>query len=308
MSEPVERKRVLVVDDALATRLAVAESLQPGGAARQDGGYAIEAAASSEEALAVLEKGPCILVLADLALLGVQPAEWLQSTRQLAPRAQVFLMADYGNNQLAAAATQLGADGHVIKPFTLDHMREIVERAADHAEGSNDRAAPLPADVHAAPERSPDARFPLALPQVLEQLLADTGARCILLLTASGHSVEVAGRTRELHVPTLGALIAANFSAAAELSRQLGNQGDFRASHHDGAECSVYTYEAADDLLLAVVFGAQSKPGAVWLFAKRAAAELAYLAPTKNTPLPSAEGLASGIDAELSRLLEGSSA
>ena len=304
MSESVEPKRVLVVDDALATRLAVAESLQTSGPAPQGGAYVIEAAPSSAEALALLEQGPCLLVLADLGLLGAEPAEWLQAARQLAPKARFFLMADYGDTRIADAAVRLGADGHLIKPFTLDHMREIVERASDHAEDCAGQAD-QPARFEPAPSAgNAEARLPPSVPRILERLLADTGARCILLLTGSGHPVESAGRTGDVHVPTLGALIAANFAAAAELSRQLGNQSDFRASHHDGAECSVYTYEAANDLLLAVVFGAQSKPGAVWLFARRAAAELAYLAPTKTTPLPSAAGLASDIDAELSRLLE----
>jgi CheY-like chemotaxis protein len=111
--------------------------------------------------------------------------------------------------------------------------------------------------------------------QSLETLCADARARCVLLITTSGYPVDGEGQTQGLHLPTLGALIAANFAAAAELSRQLGNAADFRASHHQGPDSHIYTYKVSQDLLLAVIFGAESRAGAVWLFAKRAAAALA---------------------------------
>lgn len=143
--------------------------------------------------------------------------------------------------------------------------------------------APLP------PASAPTAPVPPSARESLELLWSDTRARCVLLITTSGYPVDAVGQTYGLHLPTLGALIAANFAAAAELSRQMGNPADFRASHHQGPDSHIYTYKASQELLLAVIFGEDSRAGAVWLFAKRAAAALGA-PPVLEPPTVEAEG------------------
>ena len=286
-------KRVLVVDDALVTRLSVAEGLQG-----LETSILVEPAESIDVALHKVQRDGTILILAEVSLLGEDRDAAVAALREQAPEAQIFLTGDFFDAHLAEVAARLGVDGCVHKPFTLEHMREIVERAAEPAE---ERDAPASRRFRPAPAlrqlpKDPDPRTALpSVTGVLERLLESAGARVVLLLTMEGHSVAAKGQLRGLHIPTLGALTAANFAAAAELSRQLGNETEFRASHHTGPNCSIYTYEAADNLLLAVVFDTQSVPGAVWLFARRAAAELANVLPLPSTALPTS-GLAEAVD------------
>ena len=148
--------------------------------------------------------------------------------------------------------------------------------------------------------------LPPAVYESLEKLLAETRARAVLLITTDGYPVDAAGATQGLHLPTLGALISADFAAAAELSRLLGNPSDFRASHHQGSHCHIYTYMANEDLLLAVIFDKESRAGAVWLFAKRAGEDIADELALQPALVGLDQDLAPEMDAKLDELFEDS--
>ncbi|MBN1318528.1 MAG: roadblock/LC7 domain-containing protein [Anaerolineales bacterium] len=115
---------------------------------------------------------------------------------------------------------------------------------------------------------------------VLEQLgrlQTDTGARCVVLLNSSGYPIETAGATNGLDVSSIGALVAANFAAAAELARLLGRGSVFKSSYHEGlgeTDQNIFAYNVNGDVLLAVIFGEKSKPGIVWYCTRRTAAAL----------------------------------
>jgi DNA-binding NarL/FixJ family response regulator/predicted regulator of Ras-like GTPase activity (Roadblock/LC7/MglB family) len=300
------QRRVLVLDDTPVTRLAVVESLLDSGST-----YIVDSARSVDQALERVQQTTYVLALVDSHILGDYGHDFVEALRQPAPGLLVVLMDEDESAALPDRATRCGADGYVFKPFTMDHMREIVERAAEYTDEPHAQPSPtrprLTERRAREGERVGQASLPSAeLPghKLLEDLVVDTGAHCVLLTSSSGYPIDVAGQTSNLHLPTLGALIAATFAAAAELSRQLGNVSDFRASHHGGPDSSIYTYEVMPDLLLAVVFGAQTKCGAVWLFAKRTAAALAALGPrpTPTAYLQADEDLTPAFDSELSQL------
>ena len=101
----------------------------------------------------------------------------------------------------------------------------------------------------------------------------------------------------------LWALVAANFLAAAELSRLLGNDSIFKSSYHEGPDYNVYAYDVNDDLLLAVIFGPETKTGAVWFYTKQAAAALAEMDLEQSGETSSEiENLTGSIDQELDNL------
>jgi len=200
-------------------------------------------------------------------------------------------MAAHGTAELRETVLRQGIAGYVDKPFTMHQMREIIERAvgrADNRGAHHSGAHPVQPSMH----------------RLLEVLLADTRARCVLLMTSAGYAVDAVGRTRDLHVPIVDALITANFAAAAELARLLGNRSDFKASHHQGPDCNIYTHRVNKDLLLAVVFGPESTSGAVWLFAKRAADALASVFADQPSTVKFGGDLATPIEAELDQLFD----
>jgi len=294
------------VDDELVTRLAVAESLEDLGNV-----YTVEPANSGDEGWAKIRKANYSVVVIDCEVPGMSGLKLAKAVREFSPDTAVVLMAAHGTAELRETVLRQGIAGYVDKPFTMHQMREIIERAVGRADNRGAQhyhaqsVSPLvragagapPADAGAHPVQP-------SMHRLLEVLLADTRARCVLLMTSAGYAVDAVGRTRDLHVPIVDALITANFAAAAELARLLGNRSDFKASHHHGPDCNIYTHRVNKDLLLAVVFGPESTSGAVWLFAKRAADALASVFPDQPSTVKFGGDLATPIEAELDQLFD----
>ncbi len=179
----------------------------------------------------------------------------------------------------------------------MQQMQTVVEQAV----GCTGHKQPKLAQRSSAGTTAGTVREPL------EALLADTRARCVLLIDADGYAVDAVGWTYGLHIPTLATLIAATYAASAELSRLLGNRSIFNASHHQGPDCNIYTYQVNKDLLLAVVFGSESISGAVWLFAKRTAEALVSLGPEQPSALGVKGDLAAAMVEGLNQLFNGAS-
>jgi CheY-like chemotaxis protein len=275
----------------------------------------------------MLRRGTFSLVLIDADTPGLAIAEFARAARSTSPGARVLVIGKSSAPDLRDTAQRWKLDGYLSKPFTVQAVCDILgpqvgptAQAAPPApaRASGSVAAALLVPARKAPAAAEAARpaeltprpstAPVApsMREVLERLLSDTRARCILLITSAGYPVDAVGQTYGLHLATLGALIAATFSAAAELSLQLGNASDFRASHHQGPDCHIYTYEVSKDLLLATVFGEESPAGAVWLFAKRASAALSLQQPQDALPAGTGAELESQVQAQLDSLFDAS--
>src|SRR6185503_15001453 len=117
-----------------------------------------------------------------------------------------------------------------------------------------------------------------AVNQHLETLRSKTGAHYVLLVSASGHPLRIIGETNRAKGARLAAFVAANFLAVTELASLLDdNESVFKSSYHEGSKYNIYAYDINGDFLLAVVFGAQGKPGTVWFYTKQTGAALADL-------------------------------
>jgi DNA-binding NarL/FixJ family response regulator len=284
MAERNEPKPVLVVDTEPLTRVAVMEALQSCG-----NGFTVEWAGDGRHAWSMLRRGTFSLLLVDAETPGLAIAEFARAAHSTSPGARVLVIGRSSATDLRDTAQRWKLDGYLAKPITVRAMMEVVSATRPRTgKAAPDISVAGDADVlpvaarggsRSAEQQIGSGEVPAPIPVstghgILERLLSDTRARCVLLITAAGYPVDSVGQTFGLHLPTLGALIAATFAAAAELAKQLGNASDFRASHHQGPDCHIYTYEVTRDLLLATVFGDESQAGAVWIFAKRAAAVL----------------------------------
>jgi len=327
MTDHILSKPVLVVDSEPLTRVAIVEALQGHGNT-----VGVDWAGDAHTARTMLRRKAYSLVLLDEQVPGIISRDLARSVHHTSPQTRVVLMDCLGSGDLRETAARCEFDGYLSKPFTVRAVCELVEtftgspRKRDHyaalpLEGQADAKADPPAEPFSGPGALSHAleqpRLGYAPPELsastvplpsvresLELLLTDTRARCVLLITHSGYSVDAVGQTKGLHLPTLSALIAANFAAAAELSRLLGNPADFRASHHQGPDSHIYTYKANDELLLAVIFGKDSRAGAVWLFAKRAAAALTAAPAAEEPAVANNEDLTSQMEAQWANLLD----
>jgi CheY-like chemotaxis protein/predicted regulator of Ras-like GTPase activity (Roadblock/LC7/MglB family) len=256
MTDKSQAKRVLVVDDEPNVAMVLAGNLEKLG---QE--YIIDTASSGEETLAMLKKTAYALIITDYRMPGMSGLDLAQEVRRHYPETEVILITAYGDDKLRDITARLNLAGYVDKPFTMEHICEVVKRVVECTQNQTpcSGARRLEPTVH----------------KHLQELRVNTGARCTLLLSSGGYIVDSAGETDGLDVVSLGALIAANFMAAAELAKMLGSGSIFKSSYHEGPDYNFYSHDVNGDLLLTVIFGVETKPGVIWFYTKRTAAELA---------------------------------
>jgi DNA-binding NtrC family response regulator len=116
--------RVLVVDDELLVRWAIAETLK-------EHGHTVVEAESGAGALRELQAtSPRVdAVLLDYRLPDAHNLSLLAQIRWVAPRTPVILMTAFGTPELAAGALQLGAYEVLDKPFDMNQLEGVVARA-----------------------------------------------------------------------------------------------------------------------------------------------------------------------------------
>src|SRR5712675_1393869 len=123
--EPANFLNLLVVDDERSIREAcreVAQSL----------GFMAYAADSAEHAYRLLDTQTFDAVLLDLRLPGTSGLEALRRIKERRPEAVVVVVTGYGTVQSAVQAMKNGAYDYVTKPFSLDELKLLLERAASH--------------------------------------------------------------------------------------------------------------------------------------------------------------------------------
>ena len=116
------KKRILIVEDEDKLRRIL--ELQLTGA-----GFEVEKAASAEEALGLIDRSD--LILTDFKLPGMTGLEMLQLIRRQDSNLPVILMTAFGSVENAVDAMKAGAADFLLKPFPLDHLTTIVNKALE---------------------------------------------------------------------------------------------------------------------------------------------------------------------------------
>lgn len=150
------------------------------------------------------------------------------------------------------------------------------------------------AQAHRSPQKT--------VPELLQKLRIDTGASCVLLISSGGNAVEIAGHTTGLDVVSVSALVAANFMAASELARLVGNGSVFRSSYHEGPDYDIYAHDINGSFLIAVIFGTKSKTGLVRFYTSETVEKLMPLLDEETAYIELDEDLSPAIDKELEQL------
>lgn len=117
---------ILVVDDDRELRETIGEILH-------GAGFAVHAAASGEEALAVLQQQSFDLVLVDMIMPGIGGQELLPLLKRQAPRSKVIMITAFATVENAVEAMRRGADDYLTKPFKVDELLTAVRRVLEEA-------------------------------------------------------------------------------------------------------------------------------------------------------------------------------
>src|SRR5687767_4508435 len=115
---------ILIVDDEELVRWSLRERL------RRDG-HAISEAGTAASAVEQVAAGGVDLVLLDFRLPDGDGLAVLRRVKELAPETLVILMTAFSTVENAVEAMRLGAYHYVNKPFNLDEVALLVEKALE---------------------------------------------------------------------------------------------------------------------------------------------------------------------------------
>ncbi len=94
-------------------------------------GHAVRAAENGTKALELLKQAPADLVISDVKMPDMNGIELLRRLREFLPDAAVVMMTAFATVETAREAFKLGADDFIQKPFDVDELKLIVEKALE---------------------------------------------------------------------------------------------------------------------------------------------------------------------------------
>ncbi|MBK1875233.1 sigma-54-dependent transcriptional regulator [Pelagicoccus mobilis] len=123
MSAETNMSTILIVDDDEEIRYSLSRVLG-------SRGYHIETAASGEEGIEKVKAGlKPDLIMCDVRMGGISGIEALQHMRSANSSLQIVLMTAFGTAQTAIEAMKFGAYDYIMKPFDVDKVIEIADKA-----------------------------------------------------------------------------------------------------------------------------------------------------------------------------------
>ena len=112
---------VLIVDDEDATRSLCHDVVT-------DSGLRTRTAATTEQALEILDQMPVDILITDLRVPQIGGLELLKRVRTSYPQTAVLVLTQYGTIESAVEATRLGAADYITKPFHIPELRSKLDR------------------------------------------------------------------------------------------------------------------------------------------------------------------------------------
>ena len=125
MDEERSKRRILIVDDEAGVRESLRMVLKDT--------YEPVAVGSGTDALEALGAGPFDVVLLDIVMPGMDGLELLEEVRSRYARVPVIMLTATKTVKTAVGAMKLGAFDYVTKPFDVDELRVILDKATENA-------------------------------------------------------------------------------------------------------------------------------------------------------------------------------
>src|SRR6266702_2232986 len=127
MVETREMEPLLLVEDKTELRAMLRKALERAG-------YTVDEAPDGAAAIQKLRARRYLLVITDLKMPGASGLDVLRETKQADAAIPVLLLTAYGSVEEAVAAMKEGAFDFLQKPVDLEHLKLLVQRAAQQQE------------------------------------------------------------------------------------------------------------------------------------------------------------------------------
>ncbi len=118
------KERILVVDDESGMRDFLSIML------KKDG-YDVALAESGEEALRSVQKEIFDLVITDVKMPGIDGIDVLKAVKEASPETIVIVITAFAATETAVEAMKLGAYDYITKPFKVDEIRLVIQKALE---------------------------------------------------------------------------------------------------------------------------------------------------------------------------------
>ena len=179
---------IVIIEDDEGVRSALAKSLE-------QHGCTVRATATAREGLAQLQANAADLLLLDYRLPDADGLKLLETIRRQWPELPVIMMTGIAGVETAVQAMHLGAYDYVSKPFDLNQMTFVVNKAleARRVRSEVQQAASRPLEPFGLDRIVGESPLIREAKHVLRQL-AESDARTILLQGESGTGKDLAAK------------------------------------------------------------------------------------------------------------------
>lgn len=116
------KPRLLILDEDRILQQSLSQFL------RREG-YDVQTTDRPEEAMNQLENDNIEILLADINMPGIKPADFLRDVRRRCPHVVVIVITGYGTIEGAVEATKMGAFEFLTKPIVDEEIRVVIEKA-----------------------------------------------------------------------------------------------------------------------------------------------------------------------------------
>lgn len=95
-------------------------------------GYDVLPAKNASEGVEIFQNERPQIVLTDIKMPGQDGLTVLEQVKQIEPEAQVIVITDHGDEDLADKAMEMGATDFIKKPLGVDTLGEALKRAEEN--------------------------------------------------------------------------------------------------------------------------------------------------------------------------------
>ena len=214
---------ILIVDDERSMREFLGIYL------RREG-YRIEAASGGNEAIAAIKSRAFDVIITDLRMPDVDGLTILAEAKRTRPDAEVIVVTAFSTTETAIAAMKAGAHDYLTKPFKIDEVGLVVDRAMEKRRLSRENVA-LRDEIKGRYKLDRLLGKSPAMQRVFDILRKVASTRTsVLLVGESGTGKELAAHALHELSPRTGPFVAVNCGAIPETLLESELFGHIRGS------------------------------------------------------------------------------